>query len=77
MISRFTPKYSILVVGKEGGILHVLHDMYKSSNMLSAHLYIYFSIAFIQSKVGARMIDAEFTLSNYARVKYFITTQNK
>ena len=31
----------------------------------------------IQNKVGARMIDAEFTLLPYARIKYFITTQNK
>ena len=43
MIARFTPKYSIPVVEKEGSIL--LQDMYKSSNILSAHPYNIFSVA--------------------------------
>ena len=75
MIARFTPKYSIPIVGKEGGIL--LQHMFKSSNILSAFLVLRYFVNIIQSKVGARMIDVEFTLSPYARMWYFITLQNK
>ena len=68
MIARFTPKYSVPVFGKEEDIL--LQDMYKSSIILSANLYnilvLRYIVNIIQSKVGARMIDAEFALSPYA-----------